>query len=112
MLNLAEVVNRLAAEPAVEKVVLADLDETRGREVGDLIGPKASPLVLDVNDSEALGRALAAADLAVMRSGASVMGELPALGLPAVFITCDSVAAVLAAGPKQINPEEVKPCRT
>jgi UDP-N-acetylglucosamine--N-acetylmuramyl-(pentapeptide) pyrophosphoryl-undecaprenol N-acetylglucosamine transferase len=29
---------------------------------------------------------MAAADLAVMRSGASVMGELPALGLPSVLV--------------------------
>jgi len=35
---------------------------------------------------EDLPWAMATADLAVMRSGASVMGELPALGLPAVLV--------------------------
>ena len=63
---MGEVTARIvAAEPAVDAVVLADLDETRCAEVGGLIGPKASPLVLDANDGDALARALADVDLVI-----------------------------------------------
>jgi saccharopine dehydrogenase (NAD+, L-lysine-forming) len=64
--SVGEVTARVvAAEPAVDTVVLADLDETRSREVGGLIGPKAMPVVLDANDSGALEHALAGADLVI-----------------------------------------------
>jgi UDP-N-acetylglucosamine--N-acetylmuramyl-(pentapeptide) pyrophosphoryl-undecaprenol N-acetylglucosamine transferase len=42
--------------------------------------------------------AMAAADLALCRSGASVIGELPALGLPAVLVPLP-----LAGGHQRVN---------
>lgn len=73
--------------------------------VGQLIhlsGPRDEPWLRQLRDGmtpeaqqryhlhaylhEDMALALAAADLAVMRSGASVLGELPATGLPAILI--------------------------
>jgi saccharopine dehydrogenase (NAD+, L-lysine-forming) len=64
--SVGEVTARIvAAEPAVDTIVLADLDEERSVEVGRLIGPKASPLALDAEDAHALRRALVDADLVI-----------------------------------------------
>lgn len=64
--SVGEVTARIvAAEPGVDAVVLADIDETRGAEVAALIGAKASPLALDATDKGELEHALAGADLVI-----------------------------------------------
>ena len=76
--SVGEVTARtVAAEPTVEAVMLADVDETRCREVGEIIGARASPLSLDANDSTALERALADADLVIKSRGPATRRACP-----------------------------------
>lgn len=59
----------LAADEAVDGVTVADLDLGRAREVSELSGAKAKPLALDITDDQALGEALAGADLVLSTAG-------------------------------------------
>lgn len=77
-------------------------DFLKGAQVIHLSGPRDEPWLKELRANmtpeqqaryhvyaylhEEMPYALAAADLAVMRSGASVLGELPAAGLPAILV--------------------------
>jgi len=64
--SVGEVIARtLAGEPEIDRVVLADIDAGRVEEVAAVIGAKAEPLPLDVNDGVALNAALRGVDMAV-----------------------------------------------
>ena len=89
--SVGEVTARtVAGEPEVEQIVLADIDDKRVTEVaGKLPSGKAKALHLDVNDHEALVKALAEVDLVIN-------GLIPEVNL-------DVMAACLEAGTNYLD---------
>ena len=89
--SVGEVTARtVAGEPEVEQIVLADIDDKRVTEVAGKLPPgKAKTLHLDVNDHEALVKALAEVDLVIN-------GLIPEVNL-------DVMAACLEAGTNYLD---------
>jgi saccharopine dehydrogenase (NAD+, L-lysine-forming) len=98
--SVGEVVARtLAGEPEITGVVLADIDETRLREVAPkLPAGKAETLTLDVHDGPALRKALAGVDLVVN-------GLIPEINLEVMAACLETGTHYLdmaAAGPRDV----------
>ncbi len=98
--SVGEVTARtVAAAPEVDRVVLADIDESRPRAVAAKLPPgKAGTLQLDVHDSEALVRALADVDLVIN-------GLIPEVNLDVMAACLESGTHYLdmaAAGPRDV----------
>ena len=98
--SVGEVTARtVVGEPEVEQIVLADIDDKRVTEVaGKLPSGKAKTLHLDVNDHEALVKALAEVDLVIN-------GLIPEVNLD-VMVACLEAGTnyldMAAAGPRDV----------
>jgi saccharopine dehydrogenase-like NADP-dependent oxidoreductase len=59
----------LAADPAVDQVIVADIDEARALEVAEKSGSKATAVRLDLADADALRAALEGVDIVLSTAG-------------------------------------------
>lgn len=90
----------LAAAPAVDRLVVTDLDERRAVAVARALGPKATGIALDVTDEPALLAALGDCDLVVntvgpyFRFGVPILTAAIAAGCHYIDI-CDDWAPTL-----------------
>jgi UDP-N-acetylglucosamine--N-acetylmuramyl-(pentapeptide) pyrophosphoryl-undecaprenol N-acetylglucosamine transferase len=77
---------RTLVEEMVVFHVTGKADFTDAAGYGEALGPDLSPRYHVHPFMDDLPTVMVAADLAVMRSGASTLGELPAAGLPAILV--------------------------